>query len=208
MFKEKWSCCGPGAAEWTRLVIDRWHYRQFGEVSNRMSSSLAARWLPLSKHFWASAEQGGGVRGGVETAHWWKLREPMCICLSQQVIGTGKWAGRTPEGSSPRVHGNGPSSAANQSSRGVQWHHRAGSVAGWGGVEWSRRERGHDGDAVEGWRKRERREEEEKKRRDLIINGVHNYLIDSLSQWNTARHEYVNQTTWLLTGRLLGTFAH
>lgn len=69
MFKEKWSCCGPGAAEWTRLVIDRWHYRQFGEVSNRMSSSLAARWLPLSKHFWASAEQGGGVRGGVETAH-------------------------------------------------------------------------------------------------------------------------------------------
>lgn len=114
-----------------------------------------------------------GLKGrGVKMAHGWTCRKHWV--LDKSFIGSGKWAGRTPGGRSPRVHDNGPSSAVSQSSRGVRWRPRAGSVAGWGGAEWSRRERGHDGDAVGGERDRE----------SLLMKlGLH-----SVSKWDTRRN--------------------
>lgn len=55
------------------------------------------------------------------------------LCVGSTILlvtGCGKWAGRTRGGSSPRVHGNGLSSAVSRSNRGFRWHHRAGSATG------------------------------------------------------------------------------
>lgn len=141
---------GLVVANWSQLMTDRWHHREFGEVSNTSSSSVSAPFMSPCR----PGEQRAGQGSGWLTDEFHS--QQLCICLPPQVTGSCKWVGHTPGGSSPRVHGNGLSSAVSRSSRGVRWHHRAGSAAGWDGVERSRRERGHDGDAAVGggWRGR------------------------------------------------------
>lgn len=141
---------GSGGSDWwpQRSWLDEacdWRVASQGVVSNTVSSSLTVRFL-LQTFYGLVQSRRAVQREQDEDGRNW--REPKHISRPHQVTGTGKWAGRIPGGSSPRVHGNDPASALNQSSRGVLWHHREGSVVEWDGAEWSRRERGHGGGAV------------------------------------------------------------
>lgn len=108
------------AAEWTRLVIDKGHHRGNGrsqwthDEQLAYSSSVVCSEKLLRK---CRAGELSEWRGGEGSGGGW-----MCILIdsSGQVIGSGKWVGRTPVGSSPHVHGNGLSSAVSRSSRGVR----------------------------------------------------------------------------------------
>lgn len=68
----------PVAADWARLVINRWHHDgETGGVIYIMSSAVAAR--QFSKSEWASAQRGSSVRGRGHDSSLMNLWEWLCI---------------------------------------------------------------------------------------------------------------------------------
>lgn len=111
----------------------KWHPQkesQMSETPRLFSTFLSDVWKS-----WTEEKQNKATWSSGRWFEWSRVSLSLC---SHIVIGSGKSAARTPVGSSPRVHGNGPSSASGRSSPRARWRRRGGTLAVTAGEGWSR----------------------------------------------------------------------